>query len=250
MPVWVRRRDDEAMQPVWILVHSPSVGPRTWEPVAECLRGRGQECVVPSLLDLALASAPFWPRVVADVNAAASELDTRREVVLVAHSNAGLFMPLLITDAARPVRACLFVDAALPVDSGATPVVPSELLEFLRTHASADGTLPPWSQWWDEEEVAPMFPDPQTRLAVTGEEPRLPLAYYEQMVPAPLGWDAVPCGYLYFGPPYDELAEQASGRGWPVRHEPGLHLHQIVEPDRVADTLIDMARQLTDPTTR
>lgn len=236
------------MRPVWILVHSPSVGPLTWEPVAESLRGRGCESVVPSLLDVAQAGAPFWPRVVEDVNVAASELSSRREVLLVAHSNAGLFVPMLIREAVRRVRACLFVDAALPVASGATPVVPSELLDFLRSQASPDGTLPPWSQWWDEDDVAPMFPDPPTRLAVTGEEPRLPLAYYEQTVPAPPDWDAVPCGYLYFGPPYDEVAEQARVRGWPVRQVPGLHLHQIVEPDRVTDTLVDMARQLTDPT--
>ena len=127
-------------------------------------------------------------------------------------------------------------------------MVPSELLDFLRLQASADGALPPWSQWWAEEDVAPLFPDPRTRLAITGEEPRLPLPFYEQMVPATPGWDAMPCGYLCFGPPYDELAEDARRRGWPVRREPGLHLHQIVEPDRVTDTLIDMARQLTDPT--
>jgi hypothetical protein len=53
----VQRRDDEVMQPVWVLVHSPSVGPRTWQPVAERVQARGYESVVPSLLDVAEAGA-------------------------------------------------------------------------------------------------------------------------------------------------------------------------------------------------
>jgi hypothetical protein len=188
--------------------------------------------VVPSLLDVAEAGAPFWPRVIEDVNAAISELDRDRGVLLVVHSNAGLFVPLLIKHAARPVRACLFVDAALPVPSGSTPVVPPGLLDVLRAMVSGDGMLPPWSRWWDEDDVAPMFPDAGTRLAVTSEEPQLPLAYYDQSIPAPAGWNDVPCGYLYFGAPYDELADEARERGWPVRQVPGLHLNQLADPTR------------------
>lgn len=105
--------------------------------------------------------------------------------------------------------------------------------------------LPPWTQWWDEEDVAPMFPDPRTRVEVSAEQPRLPLQYYEQSIPVPAGWDAVPCGYLFFGPPYDELAADAHERGWFVRQVPGLHLHQLVDPDGITDTLIEMAGHLT-----
>jgi len=236
--------ENEPMQPAWVLVHSPSVGPLTWAPVAERLRTRGHDSVVPSLLDVVEAGAPFWPRVVADVNAALSRLDSDRAVLLVVHSNAGLFVPVLVTQAERPVLGCLFVDAALPARSGSTPVVPIELLEVLRAKVS-DGVLPPWTQWWDEDDVAPMFPDQRTRVAVSAEQPRLPLGYYEQSVPAPAGWDAVPCGYLFFGPPYDELAGDAHDRGWPVQQIPGLHLHQLVDPDGVTDILIDMAEHLT-----
>jgi hypothetical protein len=195
---------------------------------------------------VAQTRAPFWPRVVEDVNAAMHELDRDRAVLLVVHSNAGLFAPLLITNAARPVAGCLFVDAALPVISGATPVAPPELLDVLRAKASDDGLLPPWSQWWDEDDIGPLFPDAVTRQEVTAEQPRLPLAYYEQPIPAPAGWDAVPCGYLFFGPPYEELAGEAHRRGWLVHQVPGLHLHQLVDPDRVTTTLIDMARNLTE----
>lgn len=233
------------MDPIWVLVHSPSVGPSTWEPVAHRLRARGHDAVVPSLLDVAQAGPPFWPRVAEDVNAALEEVDANRTVLLVVHSNAGLFAPVLVSRAIRSVHACLFVDAALPVTAGSTPVAPPPLVEMLREMSGEDGLLPPWTQWWQEDDVAPMFPDARTRRAVTAEQPRLPLAYYDQSVPAPAGWDAVPCGYLFFGAPYDEIARAAGERGWPVRRVPGLHLHQLVDPDGVTDALVDLAGQLT-----
>jgi len=235
------------MQPVFVLVHSPSVGPLTWEPVAARLAARGHESVVPSLLDVADAGPPFWPRVADDVAAAMSRLDRDRQVLLVAHSNAGLFVPVLVKHAVRSVGGCLFVDAALPALAESTQVVPADLLDFLRGKVT-NGRLPPWTEWWDEQDVAPLFPDPQTRAAVTAEQPRLPLAYYEQAVPVPVGWDSQPCGYLLFGPPYDEVAADARSRGWLVEELPGQHLHQIVDPDSVADRLITMAERLAAAT--
>jgi alpha/beta hydrolase family protein len=231
------------MQPVFVLVHSPSVGPLTWTPVADRLRSHGYESVVPSLVDVADAEPPFWPRVVEDVAAATNRLGQHRSVLLVAHSNAGVFVPLLVARATRPIAGCLFVDAAIPALTGSTPVMPPELLDFLRGKV-IQGRLPPWTKWWDEQDVAPMFPDPHLRAAVTAEEPRLPLAYYEQSVPVPAGWDDRPCGYLLFGPPYDEMAADARRRGWLVEELPGQHLHQIVDPDGTASKLIAMAQRL------
>jgi hypothetical protein len=145
------------MKPAFVLVHSPSVGPSTWSPVAQRLTALGHECHVPSLLSVADAPAPHWRRVVDLVNAALDGLAPERPVVLVVHSNAGLFVPQLVTSAVRPVVAGVFVDAALPVPAGETPVVPPDLLESLRGMA-VDGRLPQWTDWWAESDVAPMFP--------------------------------------------------------------------------------------------
>lgn len=134
----------------------------------------------------------------------------------------------------------VFVDAALPARSGPTPVPPPEMLDFLRPLA-VDGRLPRSTDWWQEADIAPMFPDPQTRQTVVAEQPNLPLAYYEQTVPVPDGWDDHPCSYLLFGPPYDELATEARERGWRVAHLPGLHLHQIVDPEGTTRHLLDLA---------
>ena len=224
----------------FVLVHSPSVGPRTWQPVAHRLAQLGQEATVPSLLHVADQGPPFWPRVVDAVRAGLDTAGQGQGVVLVAHSNAGLFIP--VTTAALPgqVLGCVLVDAALPPASGSAPVAPPELLAPLRDKASG-GLLPRWTDWWDEEEVAPLFPDQQARHAVTEEQPRLPLSYFEASVPVPTGWDARPCAYLLFGPPYDELAAQARGRGWLVEQLPGGHLHQLVDPDGVARSLLAIA---------
>jgi hypothetical protein len=213
-----------------VLVHSPSVGPLTWAPVAERMPGS----VVPSLLHVAESGPPFWPAVAGAVADAIGRLPDDTKVVLVAHSNAGLFVPAIVGASGRTISACVFVDAALPARRGPTAVASPANLAFLRDLAGPDGRLPGWTSWWDDAEIAPMFPDAATRRAVEAEQPRLPLAYYEQPVPAPAGWDDRPCGYLLFGPPYDEVAADARGRGWPVEHVAGRHLHQLVDPGAVA----------------
>jgi hypothetical protein len=180
------------------------------------------------------------------VDAVRADLGTAEQgqgLVLVAHSNAGLFIPVITAALPGQVLGSVFVDAALPPASGVALVAPPELLTLLRDKA-ADGRLPRWTDWWDEEDVAPLFPDQATRQAVTEEQPRLPLSYYEASVPVPAGWDTRPCAYLLFGPPYDELASQARGRGWIVEQLPGRHLHQLVDPDGVARSLLAIADQL------
>jgi hypothetical protein len=115
-----------------------------------------------------------------------------------------------------------------------------EFLDFSREKA-VDGILPPWTQWWYEEDVVAMFPDEQTRRAVAAEEPRPPLAYYEQKIPAPVGWDQRGCAYLKFSQGYDDAAAQARRRGWRVLELPGEHLHMLVDPASTARAIIELA---------
>ncbi len=221
---------------VFALVHSPSVGPSTWLPVADRLRDAGHEVAVPSLLAVTERGAPYWPRVVAAVRAGLDGTDPAAPVVLVPHSNAGLFVPVIARDLHRPVGCVIFADASVPATSGAMPVVEADFLPFLRNLADQDGVLPRWTDWWQEDDVAPMLPDPVVRRTVTDEQPRLPLDYYLEQV-----WDDLPCGYLLFSQAYEGQAAQARQRGWPVRRAAGEHLHQVVDPDGVARALLDLA---------
>ncbi|MGD1223483.1 alpha/beta hydrolase [Streptomyces krungchingensis] len=227
------------MQPIFVLVHSPSVGPSTWQPVADRLRAAGHQVRVPSLLDVGAGAPPFWPRVVEAVRDDLRQVPVDSPVTLVAHSNAGLFLPVMRSGLDHPVTGSVFVDAALPALTGPTPVAPPELLEFLRPLA-VNGRLLRWTDWWDEADVAPMFTDPTVRQTVVEEQPTLPLSYYEQRIPVPGGWDDHPCSYLLFGPPYDDVAADARERGWRVAHLPGAHLHQIVDPAGTARQLVEL----------
>ena len=100
-------------------------------------------------------------------------------------------------------------------------MVGEEFLPLLRGLAGPDGRLPRWTDWWDEPDVAALFPDPATGEAIASEQPRLPLAYYEEQVPVPGGWQDHRCAYLLFGPPYDTQAREARQRGWEVATLPG-----------------------------
>ncbi|WP_199550879.1 alpha/beta hydrolase [Streptomyces sp. N35] len=228
------------MQQLFVLVHSPAVGPSTWRAVAEELTAAGHQAVVPSLLRIGDGAPPFWPRVVAAVRDGLRHVPAGRAVTLVAHSNAGLFLPAISSGLGRPVTGSVFVDAALPARTGPTPVAPPEVLGALRPMA-VGGRLPRWTDWWDEADLAPLFPDPQVRQTVVDEQPALPLAYYEQHIPVPADWDDHPCSYLRFSPAYDDLATEARTRGWTVAHLPGAHLHQTVDPAGTARHLVALA---------
>ncbi|GAA1653696.1 hypothetical protein GCM10009733_058710 [Nonomuraea maheshkhaliensis] len=227
------------MQTTFVLVHSPSVGPATWAPVAESLERRGHAAVVPDLTGVSAAGAPYWPSVVETVRAATPDTP----VVLAVHSNAGFFLPAIKEGLGDRVVACVFADAHVPPREGLVRTAEEEFLPFLRDLAGPDGVLPRWTDWWDEEDVVAMLPDPAVRIRVAAEQPRLPLDYYTQAIPVPAGWDEVRCSFLWFGPPYDAAAEEAARRGWSVTRLPGLHLHQIVDPEGVTDALLKLSRK-------
>ncbi|GAA1274102.1 hypothetical protein GCM10009658_14490 [Planotetraspora silvatica] len=172
------------MDITFLLVHSPSVGPSTWTPVGEVLRSRGHRAVVPSLVDVTAGPGPYWPRVVERVTAA---VPSGGPVAIVAHSNAGLFVPLIAQALGGRVSRCLFVDAALPSRRGTTTAAEPEFLPFLRSIADESGVLPRWTDWWDEDDVAALFPDDATRRVVVAEQARLPLAYYQEEIPVDEG---------------------------------------------------------------
>ncbi|MFI1991642.1 alpha/beta hydrolase [Actinoplanes sp. NPDC020271] len=213
---------------MFVLLHSLLLGPRTWAPVAARLPG----AVVPSLLGL---DPPLWPAVVDRVGAALDRLPPAEPVHLVAHSNAGLLVPPIVAASPRPIAGCVFVETRLPSLTGPSPTRQSAL-----PVEPVDGRLPPWTTWWTDS--GPLFPDPETRAAVEAEQPRLPVTYYDQQIPVPPGWDHRPCAYLWFSEAYGRAAAQAQARGWPVTHVPGLHLHQLVDPDAVAAAIRTLAR--------
>ncbi len=167
-----------------------------------------------------------------------NHIPSQRSVVLVAHSNAGLYVPVLVRD--RLVVAMVFVDAGLPAPSGRTPLAPPRLRELLGEMADRDGLLPVWTHWWDETEVDALFPTAAMHQQVEGEQRRLPLSFFQESLPVPDGWDARPGAYIAFGETYAPERYDAEGRGWPVRTLQGGHLHMLHAPAEVAAAIQDV----------
>jgi pimeloyl-ACP methyl ester carboxylesterase len=203
---------------VFVLVHSPLVGPSTWLPVARELERRGRRAVVPSLLGPA-AGAPqgHWRQCVEAVRDAVRRLS--EPIVLLGHSGGGLLLPAIADAVAPPVSGLIFVDSRVPARTGETPLARPSFLDHLRTLA-VDGLLPPWSTWWSEDSMRELVPDEALRSALTREMPSLPLAYLEQRIPSPDGWDRMPCAYLLLSDAYREASADASERGWRVEEIP------------------------------
>lgn len=228
---------------VFVLVHSPVLGPSAWELVARELEQRGRSAVVPSLLGIADEPHAWSRRASEALDAASATL--RGSFVLVGHSGGGAFLPVLAESASREV-ALVFVDAFLPPARGTVRLVPAEFGDELSALAT-DGVLPPWSSWFGAEVMQDLVPDPDRRAHVEREIPRLPLSFLQSELPVPDGWDRRRCAYLLLSAEqYGPSAADAHARGWPVAQlEGGKHLDPVRQPAAVAAALLDLERAMT-----
>ncbi|WP_407925052.1 alpha/beta fold hydrolase [Amycolatopsis pittospori] len=111
--------------PTLLLVHSPLVGPLTWESTATCLRDEGWSVVVPSLTAVVEDGPPYYRKF---AESAARALDSGGPVVLVGHSGAGALLPVIAEVAGDDVRGAVFVDALLPHPGRAAGSTPPPLI--------------------------------------------------------------------------------------------------------------------------
>jgi hypothetical protein len=223
------------VSPTFALLPSPLLGPLAWEPVRDALWARRLEAFVVSL-----PSHPETPNDVLDAFVAGVPVGDG--VVLVPHSNAGLYAPAVA--AAVGAAATVFVDAATPTDADSVALAPPDFYAFLTTLADADGWLPPWSQWWDPADVDGLFPSKEWSRHVAEHEPRLPLTYFSATVAVPDGWAERPCAYIAFGDTYADEIGLARQNGWPVRVLPGEHLQLLHDPASVAHEIVTRAAEL------
>lgn len=225
------------MSPVLCLLPSPLLGPASWRAAGARLTAAGWE--------VAEAAPQGTVTTGDDVVAAFLEaVPADRDAVLVAHSNAGMFVPLLAQSRPR-VTGYVFVDARLPA-AGAVrvPMIPAEFYDVHAALADDDGLLPVWTAWWGDEDLSGLFPDNRVRAAVEAEQRRLPLSYFAESVAVPAEWPARPGAYLAFGDVYADDLAAARRLGWPTRTLAGEHLHMLVDPAQVAEAIADLASQL------
>lgn len=223
-----------------ILVHSPLVGPGTWERVTPALAGHGCQVSVPDLTGTLAAGPPYCSRQAGAIAASAAG----GPAVLIGHSGAG---PLLGLAAATlgDARGYIFVDAGLPIPGqNWLETVPAELAAQVQEMADAGGWLPPWPQWWGPGGLAELLPDPDMRARFAAGCPRLPLAMFGEVHPPVPRWQDTPGAYLRLSEAYDGQAAGARALGWPVIELASHHLAPLTEPGLVAGSLLELLRRL------
>lgn len=232
------------LKKVFLLVHSPLVGPYTWEPVAEELRNKGNEAIVPSLLDALQHSHDYSQEIAKAVAEKVEEVNSSGPFYLVAHSAAGAYLPVIRKALDHPVAGYVFVDARLPEDQvtlfGDFSASAKEQLLGL----AQDGFLPPWSKWYEEEAMREVIPDERMRKLFLEELRPLPINMFEEKIPVFSGWPDAPCGYLRLSEFYKPLAQRARSLSWPVIDIEAEHLHMLVAPEIVMDAILQLTNRL------
>ena len=191
---------------VFVLVHAPLVGPATWEGVARELRTAGHAVVVPRLTSPFVCDS-YWCRHVGEV--IASVPSSNMSIVLVAHSGAGPLLPAMENRLGDRVVARVFVDAMVPCPLRSRfQAFGAEAVAAVRSSAR-NGC---WPRWPDAV-MARQIPNPAHRARVVGEMQPLPLAVYQETLPADTISAHVKCGYLRFSEPYANEAQSAAAQG-------------------------------------
>jgi len=227
---------------MFVLVHSPLVGPTTWRSVGTHLRAGGESVAVPAISPDVFASKPILPTIERAVADSVDACFPAGSVVLVGHSGAGPLLPGIADLMTSHVRALMYVDALLPMPGVSWfQRAPDELAARLRGLARA-GVLPTWDEWFEPGAVDELLPDSNLRAQFQAELPRLPLRYFDEPEP-PASWRG-PNGYLLLSEAYLAEAARARTRGWPVLERPGHHLSMVTEPAAVGDAIVELARRL------
>jgi hypothetical protein len=168
------------MDSLFVLVHSPLVGPFTWSMVAERFKRWKVDVLVPTLTDCDDSDIPYWEQHTKAVKETLADVPSERPVVLAGHSGAGRLLPAIHRAIAQPVAACLFVDASLPhlclsaLDELGINV--PDLAQELRPFLLAGGSYPTWGA----EELREILPDAVIREQFLAElHPRY-LRFFEE----------------------------------------------------------------------
>ncbi|MEV0705704.1 alpha/beta fold hydrolase [Saccharopolyspora sp. NPDC050389] len=236
----------DSLTPALLLVHSPLVGPLTWELTATQLRHEGQRVVVPSLTAVVDDHPPYYRSL---AEAAARALDTdgsHGPVVLVGHSGAGALLPAIAEVVGDDARGAVFVDALLPhPGSSWFDTAPTQLREQLAGLTRA-GRLPPWNEWFPSDVFDTLVPDAGLRERFIAELPPVPVAYFEEPAPNAPGWSATRCAYVCLSEAYTGAAEEAERRGWWVHRENADHLALITQPAHIAGVIARAVAAVAD----
>lgn len=225
------------MQPTFVLIHSPLVGPTTWSLVANDLTRRGTEVIVPTLCSNE-RGVPYWKQLAMDVVRALESTPSEAGLVLVGHSGAGPLLPAVRQLAERAVIGYIFVDAGIPVDGMShldlRALESAEFAKRFRQTLQAGERFPTWS----DDDLRDIIPGPALRTRVMSELQPRSLDFFDEPIPVFAGWPDAPCAYIQFTPTYDVFAQRARNEGWAFSCMEGGHFHMLVDPEGMATALL------------
>jgi hypothetical protein len=226
------------------LVHSPLVGPMTWERVAEVLqREESTATIVTSGPILSDTPPPYYEGM---TRAVAAEIDSSARsaaVGLVLHSGAGALGPSVAAALEAPLAGTVFVDALLPHPGRSWfETAPVELAAALRGMAR-QGRLPRWNEWFPPDALQALVPDDDLRTRLIAELQPVSVGYLEERAPT-VGMDLDRCGYIRLSEGYDAEASEAQRLGWPTLTADLHHLAMLTHPAEVSALIVAMTKEL------
>jgi hypothetical protein len=229
---------------VYVLIHSPLVGGLTWKLVADQMRQRDLDVVVPLLLDSSDSPEPFWKQHAESVSQALTQIPVNTPFTLVAHSGAGPLLPVIQQSLENPVNAYVFVDAGLPRD-GATRLdlmksEDPEWAEQFQEELERGDRFPNWSM----EDLRNVIPDESLSRQMVAEIHPRGLSFFTEPIPVFSGWPDAPCVYIRFSTPYKRPAAQARQAGWPTYELEAGHFHMLVVPAIVTEMILKAVNNL------
>ncbi len=219
-----------------MLVPSPLTGPSFFCGVRDALWQRGRRAYLARLPAAEHVHPPYWLTHAAGV---ANALPEDGDVVLVGYSGAGPLLPAIGRLARN--RGCearvtgyVFMDCDLPRDGASRLDLFDDLdaAEALRAQAERG-----WMRPWRDTDLVELLTDPAVRASFVAEQPRTPLALYDEPIRVPDGWPEAPCGYLQLAASSPGAVAPARERGWACADLPGHHLWPLCEPEAVAESV-------------
>ncbi len=183
---------------LFVLIHSPLVGPFSWRLVQKEFAKRRIDVLVPELLDQPADSLPCWQQHARSVAAVLTHVPPNRRIILVAHSGAGPLLPAIRQALPHPIAAYVFVDAGVP-RSGLSRLDLMQLQdrswvdEFHQTLLQG-GRFPDWTA----DDLRDIVPDENVLNQLMAEIKPRSLAFFIEPLPTFDDWPDAPCAYLRF----------------------------------------------------
>lgn len=228
----------------YILIHSPLVGPLTWQLVHQELAKRGLNALVPPLRDQPHSHLPFWQQHARSLAKSLTTIPQNERLVLVAHSGAGPLLPIISHTLAHSIAAYVFVDAGIPRHQASR-------IDLMRLQD------PSWAQQfhqslqqgerfpgWQEEDLRAVIPDDGLREQMVAEINPRSLQFFTEPIPVFAHWPDAPCVYIKFSSSYEWDFRQAREAHWLVREVQAGHFHMLVDPVLVTGMIIETIQEL------